>query len=306
MIIPKELYEKMREVVRRAIFTNQTVDASHADALGVEYDTLLSLYGQMFVRNLKDEIKTVTEDRMVRIVQRVNGGESLLSIAKDFHFGTFKLAKYFLEHSEYKGLQLSSLVSDPEQIKDPRIRSELLQMIAMDPVCAPDLELVKECLGREYEELLVDLLNQKQMCFETEAELRSRGKPKTPDILFLIPMAARPAEWDYSELGQYQSQPQDQSEQSYEWSCSKVVNWIDSKAMFADAATFKENVDQFRGYNNRYGRGMVIYWHGFAEDVAACVDNDMILVRDHFPNEWMFPTGEPADGRVPAFDKIPL
>ena len=33
-----------------------------------------------------------------------------------------------------------------------------------------------------------------------------------------------------------------------------VINWIDSKAMFADETTFLEQLDQFRAYNHRYGR----------------------------------------------------
>ena len=56
------------------------------------------------------------------------------------------------------------------------------------------------------------------ICFETEAELRLRGKPKTPDIVLMIPMIVR--------FGNGRSH---------------LVNWIDSKGMFADAETFKEH-----------------------------------------------------------------
>lgn len=301
-----------------------------AARLGVEHDALMSLYGQVFVRCLKVEIRSVPEDKMQSIVQRVNGGESLVTISNEFHFGSFKFAKLYLEATGLGNIQLSSLMTDPFQIKDVRIRQELLQLLEMDPVCSHELEQLKECLGREYEELLITLLNQKKMCFETEQELRSRGKPKTPDILFLIPMAikcnsrdlpsqpfpssssggrslyredsiqdARAEQSDAPRL--YSDHPEAPSHQA---SSKVVINWIDSKAMFADAATFKENLDQFRGYNNRYGRGMVIYWHGFVEDIGSILNDDMIILRDHFPEEWTFPTGEAADGRVPAFDKI--
>ena len=52
--------------------------------------------------------------------------------------------------------------------------------------------------------------------------------------------------------------------------------------------------------------GLVIYWHGFCEEIYSLLEDDMIIVTDHFPDEWMFPTGEPADGNVPSFDHIPL
>jgi hypothetical protein len=85
-----------------------------------------------------------------------------------------------------------------------------------------------------------------------------------------------------------------------------VINWIDSKAMFADLSTFEEHLEQLRAYNNRYGRGMVIYWHGCTEEIFQHLQSDMIVVRDAFPDEWIFPSGEPADGRTPAFDQVDL
>jgi hypothetical protein len=229
-------------------------------------------------------------------------------------------------------------MTEPEHIKDTRIRSELLQLLEMDPVCSQELELVKECSGREYEEMLINLLDEKKMCFETESQLRSRGKPKTPDILFLIPMATKVTSLDVCEHSNLEpttpsAEPNQHTQEakpdagqgsrpsrlSYgttttTTTCSGsignlvgskvVINWIDSKAMFADVATFRENLPQFRAYNNRYGRGMVIYWHGFVESLRGELADDMIVVRDSLPEDWIFPTGEPADGRTPAFDNI--
>ena len=172
---------------------------------------------------------------------------------------------------------------------------------------------MKEVLGREYEELLVTLLNERHMCFETESQLRSRGKPKTPDVLFLIPMGTTIYPLDLPYLNKIHDGSKEQSNTALNITNnldsikkSVVINWIDSKAMFADVQTFKENIDQFRAYNNRYGRGLVIYWHGFVKDVCSLLIDDMIIVRDRFPDNWMFPTGEPADGRIPAFDEVLL
>ena len=68
-----------------------------------------------------------------------------------------------------------------------------------------------------------------------------------------------------------------------------VINWIDSKAMFADMTTFEEHLEQLKGYNNRYGRGLVIYWHGFSVEVYSRLRDDMIIVRDSFPDNWVYP-----------------
>jgi Protein of unknown function TPD sequence-motif len=71
--------------------------------------------------------------------------------------------------------------------------------------------------------------------------------------------------------------------------------------MFADDTTFEEHVVQFRGYIHRYGRGMVIYWYGFAASILDRLDDDKLVVVDSFPDQWIFPTGEAAGTNPPAF-----
>ena len=189
MIVKKRLFDDMVSKISSCIRSNQVIQVTDAVDLGVDYDSLISLYSQIFIRQLKTEIRKVSDQKMQSVVQRVMCGQSLTDISAEFRVGTFKFAKLYLEAVGKGNLQLSSLVQDPYQIEDIMLRGELLTLIASDPICAHELEQVKECLGREYEELLVSLLDERHMCFETEAELRSRGKPKTPDVLFLIPMA---------------------------------------------------------------------------------------------------------------------
>lgn len=360
----------MIEIVNTRIAAHKPIDASDALTLEIEYDTLISCYSQLFVRTLKAEIRRIPHWKWNEVLDRaLRRNESLLSIAKEFRLGTFKFAKMFMEKAGYGNITVSSLVANPLQIEDPRIRMELLAMIDMDPVCSPEIEKVKECMGREYEQLLIGLLEDKKMCFETEEQLRSRGKPKTPDVLFLIPMAMAVgssinthlendvftaeggATYDDSEHRQevggspmkatglcYDGEDDESDDvdklfeldlkqtrkplsqrairsnqlSSVEANSNKeyvIINWIDSKALFADAVTFRENLEQFRAYTNRYGRGLVIYWHGFTEDILTAElssADGLIVVRDSFPSDWIFPTGEPADGRTPAFDKIQL
>jgi hypothetical protein len=143
------------------------------------------------------------------------------------------------------------------------------KVIADISISSPENNLMRECLGNEYEEILVQRLTDMKLCFETEAQQRRRGKPKTPDILFFIPMAVVTA-----------SSPE-----------PVVIHWIDSKAMYADETTFRENIEQLKGYNNRYGRGMVIYWYGFVETILMSSDvvDNSIVVTDSIPTKWFSP-----------------
>ena len=50
----------------------------------------------------------------------------------------------------------------------------------------------------------------------------------------------------------------------------RVVNWIDSKATFGDARLHRvQSAEQYQRYINRFGPGLVIYWHGFLADLVA-------------------------------------
>lgn len=77
----------------------------------------------------------------------------------------------------------------------------------------------------------------------------------------------------------------------------RVVNWIDSKAMFGDRHTHEtENAGQLQGYVNRYGPGMVIYWFGHIANLSN--DSD-VFITDRFPPEITLPGGfELTDAHV--------
>jgi hypothetical protein len=297
MIFTAKQYEAILETVEYAIAQNQKLEPADAIRLGYDYDAVSSLYNQVFVRNLRVETKKINYSKIRGMVNRVAAGERLYDIAQEFHIGPLKIAKLYLEAVMDKSFQFSNILSDPSLIANKTLRDDIIRMIGDDPVTSYHIELTKQSLGREYEDLLVSILTQKKFCFETESDLRKMGKPKTPDILFSIPMATKRTLNCSSEHA---------DNLSYEESDEVVINWIDSKAIFADDITFKEHLEQFREYNNRYGRGLVIYWHGYVESVQSLLSDDLILVRDHFPSFWLFPTGELADGRTPEFDQILL
>jgi len=107
----------------------------------------------------------------------------------------------------------------------------------------------------ENEYLLQEKLHNLNIPFLNEDQMRKKGYPKTPDIKLEIPVIIQ----------------------------DHVVNWIDSKASFGDEYSHRVNSrDQFWGYKNRYGPGMVIYWFGFIDELQH-QDQD-ILICDDLPN----------------------
>lgn len=284
MIASAAEYCAMKEVVARLLDCGATVSPEECHAQNIDYDALSSLYNQAAVRHMKREAKRGVDSLLL------SGCFELLShsasqssspdaapplpgqLAKNFKVGGYKLTRVYLEAKFGKSQKtVAQFLDDPSIVEDPRVREDLLAAMASDPFCSHPCEQLKECVGKEYEEYLIARLHEKRMCFETEAELRSRGKPKTPDILFQIPMAT-PHCNDPSRG-------------------PTVVNWIDSKAMFADEETLAEHLEQLRGYVNRYGRGLVIYWHGYVADITSthtfAATDDMILLSNKFPDTWL-------------------
>jgi hypothetical protein len=139
MIVTVEQCEKMSRFAMEAIISNRDIDMDHEIFNEFEHDAIMSIYGQLFVRNLKNEIKFISDTQLKKVVSRVQNGESLLAIAKEFHLGTFKFAKLYLEATDCKNTSLSNLPTDPTQIADERIRHELLVLIESDPACNYEL-----------------------------------------------------------------------------------------------------------------------------------------------------------------------
>lgn len=341
MIISVALYDKLVAFVTACLEADRSVSALDAMALDIPFDTLSSLFSQFSMRQALRPFKNqnVTPQS---IIKRVDQGESFYQLSTTYPMGRYKLAKIYLETKIGPSTKPSTFLENPGLVTNPHIRHDLLRMIAEDHNNSVEANLIKESTGKDYEDILIDLLRARHMCFETEEESRAKGKPKTPDILFLIPMATTRSKYDPDSAQNASSifgNNTNNGNTNYPPSTPKrspskrsnslnnnsvfsasggvntmmqtddyiVINWIDSKAMCADRRTFSDHLKQLESYRNRYGRGMVLYWHGIVEDVFSQLQDDMIIVRDSFPSEWLFPTGDIADGLAPpAFDLIDL
>ena len=100
--------------------------------------------------------------------------------------------------------------------------------------------------------MLLQKLTARGIPFVTEDQLRQEGFPKTPDVKLEVPVEVD----------------------------GRIINWIDSKALFGDEKYHKDLYKNLRGYVNRFGPGMVLYWFGFVETLND--DPDIYCVAD-FP-----------------------
>ncbi|PSC74291.1 NAD(P)-binding [Micractinium conductrix] len=134
-----------------------------------------------------------------------------------------------------------------------RLQRDVEACVLCDRCYSPASDAARHAAGNAYEERLNAALAAAGVAFWTEDQLRSRGYHKTPDARLQVPIAVQ----------------------------GHIVNWIDSKATFGDDKLHRQQTaEQYERYVNRFGPGLVIYWHGFIADLNA---EENVLLMDRFP-----------------------
>jgi CDAN1-interacting nuclease 1 len=252
-------------IVSRSMRTREDVSAC-AVAFGGRhaYETLLAVYEQSYMRQMARSFH-LTKRHGEDFVRRFNSGDSLLDVAEWINLSPCMVARRFLELEMGAGRQgVTRMLRKPELIGDERVREAVQECLRSDEHAGPYVDRQRVVVGLEYEFILLDKLRNLGLEFETERDLRARDTFKTPDVLLSVPVA-----FD-----------------------GHIVRWIDSKGKFGDEFFLrKDYTDSVSSYIGRFGRGMVIYWHGFIEDVDTPLLRDTgVYVVDHFPiNIGMLP-----------------
>mmetsp|Transcript_449 Transcript_449/g.801 ORF Transcript_449/g.801 Transcript_449/m.801 type:complete len:289 (-) Transcript_449:393-1259(-) len=236
----------------------------------VRYDTLLSIYSQECTRRVQTSIGRIrAEDSLASLERRFLAGESFAHMCHETKTPPCVLMRLMLARMLGLGKQVvSKCLKDPIHILQLncktlpvhqadhlklRLAMDVEMCTASDHVFAPYVDGLRSAVGLEFESVLEERLRAAGVSYRGEEALRAEGLAKTPDAKLDVPVAVR----------------------------GRIVHWIDSKASFCDDWTFKtKGVDQFQGYVNRYGPGMVIYWFGFIQELNNHPD---VLLVDDFP-----------------------
>ncbi|SPQ97830.1 unnamed protein product (mitochondrion) [Plasmodiophora brassicae] len=215
----------------------------------VPYETLVAIYTQTY--QLQTRMRMHVHKRQTNIdsyVQRYQEGEELISIAKSIDLAPCLLARIILRETlSMSPKDITQCLREPALVDDERLRNQLVRCVESDEHYSPSSERIRSALGLEYEFVLYESLFNTGVPFDSEDDLRREGRPKTPDVRLRSPIAVR----------------------------GRIVNWIDSKAMFGDVRTLADCQNQVRGYVHRYGPGMIIFWFGYVQEVDS--DPDIIL-----------------------------
>ncbi|KAI1895299.1 hypothetical protein AGOR_G00104860 [Albula goreensis] len=234
--------------------------------------TLLSIFSLEYQRRMKRTIsKHHTPEaiehyyhRYVNAVTTHPSSPVLLDLASEVDFSPSLMARLILERflEEQEGAVptkqvINSMLREPSLIPDHNLANHVYQCTINDCCYGPLVDCIKHAIGQEHEILLRDKLRERKLSFLDENQLRAKGYDKTPDIILEVPVAVE----------------------------GHIVHWIESKASFGDECSHRTYLnEQFWSYWNRFGPGLVIYWHGFIEELDCNRDRG-ILLGDGFPSD---------------------
>jgi hypothetical protein len=156
-------------------------------------------------------------------------------------------------------LRVGQIIKCPDLARphDADLAACLVRCLEVDMLTSPAMDVYRHQIGAEKEIFLHSRLQERAIIFHSEAAMRAAGYPKTPDALL-----AYPVEVD-----------------------GHIVNWIESKALFGDAAAHAMYLrDQYWPYYNRFGPGLVIYWYGFIDELNGDCERG-ILVMSQLPEQ---------------------
>nr|XP_054758077.1 CDAN1-interacting nuclease 1-like [Lytechinus pictus] len=239
----------------------------------VSHSTLVSIYSQhcqMITRqtyhhhNNPDMISYYVQLYQTLIKQN-ESSPVLIQIAKEANMPPAVIARFVVEglhdklsNQEVTKSTITQFLREPYLIEDPVLAYQVQLCTLHDVTYGPYAESIKHSVGNEYEFLLVQLLKERKIAFLQEDDMRKKGYDKTPDTKLEVPVA-----WN-----------------------DHIINWIESKASFGDVFSHSNYLkDQYLSYANRFGSGLVIYWHGFIDELAAGCIEQGIALADHLPED---------------------
>lgn len=292
MIISMNRYHQLYDALAGDVETLRQVQSRHAD---IHPDTIESIYRLKWQEELKRATHRLCQDStMRRIYQQYlskrgqyttgavleDGSKTLVSISRSWKIPPCFIARiilrvFYLTHmvspgqndhiadpvrsKDDKGLKtfVRKALAEPELILgslDPFLALNVRQCIACDDICSPQAESIKQAIGVEKEQELIKKLQEHKIDFMMEKGMRNLGFPKTPDVLLSVPIALD----------------------------GSVINWIESKAFFGDPHQHDRYLKrQYWAYHNRFGPGLVIYWYGFVQELAAPLHQSGMLLRSN-------------------------
>jgi len=207
---------------------------------GMDVDTLKAILHQKVVRETMHKHHQIKKNAD-KLKEQWEHGQSITQIAEKTNFPPVMTAWLILERKGTTRSQFRDMLRSPEKIGGRRLRQELSEAVEKDMAYSPEAIRWQVERSKMAEESVRSWLTKKRIAFIDEKEAKEKKHAKTPDFLLGKPMRHGRNE----------------------------INWVECKASFGDATeTQRDYRKQLTHYVEMYGKGMVIYWYGFLENIT--------------------------------------
>lgn len=167
-------------------------------------------------------------------------GETILEISKKIDYPPVMVAWLILEQLGTNRSKFREMIRNPEKIRENRLKQEITGAVEKDIVYSPQAIADQVKRSKKVEEKLGKWLQKQKIPYIDEQEAKKKNHLKTPDYLLKKPL-------------EYKKQR---------------INWVECKASFGDEYEIKrDHRKQLRHYVELYGKGMVVYWDGYLDQL---------------------------------------
>ncbi|MCL2296156.1 MAG: C15orf41 family protein [Methanomassiliicoccaceae archaeon] len=218
---------------------NKPEDLCRLLEMGYDSRLLETLYTQKISRDVKKRFHFL-RDKSPLLLKEWKKGKTLMEIADKYKFPPILTAMIIFQEDGASKKQFWEFIRSPDTLESQQTADEVRDVIKNDLVYSPQADERHKERGLWGEGLLQGWLNEQNIVYKTENDLRGHERQKTPDCLLSEPMLY----------------------------CGKKICWIESKASFGDNVEFRYNSrKQLCPYTELFGPGLVIYWTGCLEDL---------------------------------------
>jgi hypothetical protein len=183
----------------------------------------------------------VVKRQVPRLASQWRRGRTILDMAKEWKFPPVLTGQILLGELGVPRKKVWQAFLHPETAPDARIRKEVEELLANDPIYSPAGMDRQRARGEVGESRLYAWLEKHGIGYRTEKDLRGKYQ-KTPDALL------------------------DQPIMFY----GQKITWIESKGNFGDDVELKKNLKRQLGpYTELFGEGAVVYWFGYIDGAES-------------------------------------
>jgi CDAN1-interacting nuclease 1 len=211
----------------------------------------------------------VVKRQVARLAAQWRHGRTVLDMAGEWKFPPVLMGQMLLGELGIPRKKVWQTFLNPATAPDERLRREVEELLAADPIYSPaGMDRQRE-RGQVGETRLYAWLEKHGIGYRTEKDLRGKYS-KTPDALL------------------------DQPIMFY----GQKITWIESKGNFGDDVELKKNLKRQLGpYTELFGEGAVVYWFGYIDGAESPTG---ILLWDGETIEGLTPIPPDRPGESPA------